>query len=592
MLYIEYGIILSKITKNENKILNFLYGFLLITGINQIILTPCILLHTSFSIAFYTTLVIDFALVLISFKIKDSKTNNLKKGQTLLNSIVCLVVVVQMILITIAYKQNADDSFYVSLSTGSIDSKAIYMEEPSMGYSAEETLLSPTELLPTIELQIAIYSKIANVNPAIMCHSILPMIMIFIAYLAFYQFAKSFMDEKNAKIFLIILSVIFLFTGFSTKFRTGCLLIKPWQGKAILLNIGIPIILACLIRMDKNIKREDVIILAIANLFSMSLSSTAIFLVPFIYLAFGILKLIKWKWKDILWLIISFIPIILYVLIYINMNQNVQEAFAVPKDEVSIIESLKDYNSYIYLIYYVISTIIIMIIGNAQSKRYFGYVQLINLVTIWNPIFSNIIAKYFTSSAIFWRVLWLLPIEFAIAYSVVLIIQKNKNEKVKIITAIIAIIILIIPGKFVYKNGLTENLENIPQYIINQTNYILEKGKDDDKIVVFAVDSMEPSHSTTMRQISSKIELIFSRGLYIDKVKNKQIIEERRNLIQLYSQDYRYTIEEFNEIVKKQNIDWMIIKSEDNKLIDYLNQSCLQKDCEMDGYTLYRNILM
>ena len=569
---------------------------------NQIILTPCILLHTSFSIAFYATILIDILLIIISFIIsnirirKNAKKQENKASAKCKNSIITLVMIIiigiQMILATIVYKQNADDSFYVSLSTASIDSESIYMEEPSMGYSAEETLLSPTELLPTIELQIAIYSKIANVNPAVMCHSVLPMIMIFIAYIAFYQFAKSFMDEKNAKIFLIILSVIFLFTGFSTKFRTGCLLIKPWQGKAILLNIGIPIILACLIRMDKNIKKEDVIILAISNLFSMSLSSTAIFLVPFMYLAFGILKLIRWKWKDILWLIISFIPIIIYVLIYISMNQNVQEAFAVPKEEVSIIESLKYYNSYIYLIYYIISTIIIMIMGNTQSKRYFGYIQLINLMTIWNPIFSNIIAKYFTSSAIFWRVLWLLPIEFAISYAIVLIIQKTKNTKVQLATIIIAIFILIIPGKFVYKNDLTDNLENIPQYIINQTNYILENSKDDDKIVVFAVDSMEPSHSTTMRQISSKIELIFSRGLYIDKVKNKEIIEERRNLIQLYSQDYRYTIQEFNQIIEKQNIDWMIVKSEDNKLIQYLNQSCLQKDCEMDGYTLYKNVLM
>lgn len=555
-------------------------------GINQIILTPCILLHTSFSIALYTTTTINIILVLLSLKIKNKKVEKRQGKNILLTTLMCILIGMQLVLTTITYKENADDSFYVSLSTCSIDSDSIYKEEPSMGYESDKGLLTITEQMPSWELQIGIWSKLSGINPAILCHSVLPMIILFMAYLAFYYFARVFFDDKNSKILLIILSVIFLITGFSTRFRPGYLLTRTWQGKTIILNIGITMILASLIRLDKETKKSELILLAISNLFSIALSSTAIFIIPFTYLAFGILKLMKWKWKDIIHLIISFIPVIIYVTIYLVLNSNAEVAFDVPREDVSIVDSLKYYQNIIYLIYYVIATIIIMFIGTKSAKRYFCYVQLINLITIWNPLFSNIIAKYFTSSATFWRILWLIPIEFAIAYCITRTLEKTENKKIKILVIIISGVILVIPGKSTYSFELTENLENIPQYIINHTNYILNESKDDNEIVVLATP--EPYHNATMRQLSSKIKLIYSRGFYIGKIKIEDEMEERTYLNQLYYEDYRYSIEEFNKIVEKQEVDWMIINNGNINLINYVEQSCLKKECEIDGFTLYK----
>ena len=577
------GSIVSYFTKNKNRNLNFLYGFIVLLGLNQLLLTPCILCHTSFNVAFYLVIIIDMIGMMASFFFPK---NDYKRNENLgFTAIVFALVGIQIILAIVFFKWNPDDSFYVSLSQTSIDSESIYREEPSMGYQTDSTLLSVTEQIPSFELQIAIFSKIANVNAAVMCHSIFPVFVIALAYLSFYYFAKSFMKDKNAKIFLIILSVILLFTGFSSKFRAGALFIKPWQGKAIFLNIGISMILANLIRMDKKIKKENVILLAISNLFSMSLTSTAIFLIPFVYLPFGLLKLIKGKGKDILWLILSFAPVIFYILLYIVISLNGQGAFEVPKDEVSILEALQSYNSYCYLIYYVIATIIILFFGTKQAKRYFGYVQGIYLVTIWNPLFSDIIAKYFTSSATFWRVIWLLPIEFAIAYSIVIIIDKVKNKKIKIATIVGCLAVIILSGKFVYQKAtIIENLENIPQSVINQTNYLLEKGKEKEEIVVLA--PIEP-HDMAMRQLTSKIKLIYSRSLYIGKIKNEEDIQERENLNQLYVDSSIYSNEEFKQIVQKKNLDWIIVEKENIKFIQYLEQCNIQKECEMDGYFLF-----
>lgn len=239
-----------------------------------------------------------------------------------------------------------------------------------------------------------------------------------------------------------------------------------------------------------------------------------------------------------------------------------------------------------YLIYYAIATILILAKGNKQAKRYFGLIQFINLVTIWNPLFSNLIAKYFTSSAIFWRVLWLLPIEFAIAYAITLLIEKAQNKKVKLAILVISLGILILSGNFIYQGKPIENFENMPNYIVAQTNYIVEQGKQKDEIVVLA--EPEPSHNTNMRQISSKIKLIYSRDLYIDKIKDKEEIEKRIHLNQMYFGNYVYEAEELKKILAECKVDWIIVNTQNEALKNYLSQADLQEDCQIEGYVLYR----
>lgn len=562
---------------------------LLLIGSNQLILTPCVLFHTSFKIALYLTSIFNIILVILSFVIKDKEKIKIKIEKNQLSTIIIVVILIfiQMFLTTISFKENADDSYYVSLSLTNIDSEAIYLTEPSMGDKTEGKVpFDATELIPTFELQIAIWAKIFSISPTIICHSLLPMIVIFVSYLAYYYLAKNFFkDKKYAQIFLIIILILFLFTGFSNRFRPGYLLTRTWQGKTLFFNIGLTMIIASLIKMDKKINKRDIIILVLANLFSVSLSSTAIFLIPFTYMSFGLLKLIKRKCKDILYLIISFIPVIIYIMILFMIIKSSEGALTVDRDEVNLLEILTYYKNYTFLYYYLIATILIMVIGSIEAKRYFGLIQLINLLTIWNPLFSNLIAKYLTSSAIFWRVVWLIPIEFSIAYAITMTIQKLENRKSKIRMLIASIAVIIISGKFIYNFKFTENLENIPQEIIEQTNYILEQSKNDEQIKVLS--PQEPLHSCTMRQLDTRINLVHSRVLYTKKIpENEQ--SERLKLSRVYSGEYIYKTDEFYQLIHKHKIDWIIVDKRDQNLIQYVESANIHRNCEIGGYILYK----
>lgn len=590
----RFGNIISKLIGDKEKENNLIYGILLLIGSNQIILTPCILMHTSFNIAFWLIICVDIFTVILSFFIKEKDNNETNKfifkvnKDNIIAILSIILVIVQVVGTMVTFKENADDSYYVSLSLTNIDTDELYMTEPSMGEKVEGKVpFDVTELLPSIELQIAIWSKAFGITPAIICHSLLPCIVIIISYIAYYYLAKTFFkDKKYAQLFLLLLEIVFLFTGFSNRFRPGYLLTRGWQGKTIFLNIGLTMIIASLIKLDKEITKKDIIILILANLFSLGLSSTAIFLIPFTYMAFGILKLIEKKWKDIVFLIISFIPVIIYVLILFVLMKSASEPFSIDRTGSSILEYIKFYKNYTFLIYYIISTIVILIIGDSEAKRYFGIITFINLCTIWNPMFSKIIAKYFTGSAVFWRVLWIVPIEFAISYAITKGVQKVENKKIKYGILITSILIIVGTGKFMYKDfKITENLENIPQEIIDQTNYILKQSKNQNEIMVLS--PQEPLHSCTMRQITPKIKLINSRPHYMNKIKDDEI-QERINLSQVYAHNYLYSKDDFYKLVKKYKICWIIVEANDKELIEYVQSPQIKENSKIGNYILFQ----
>ena len=365
----RYGKLVEKfIGQTQSKIVNtIIYGTILFFASNQIILTPCIILHTSFKVCCILNIVLILTLIVLSFLINRGKESNknkidLKKyinNKPILDKVIfCIMIaliIFQIIATVTIFTENADDSYYVSLTTTSIDSENIYMEAPSMGYSnGEYSLLTPLERIPSYELSVAIFSKIFNLNPTIIYHTLIPIIFIGISYISYYYFANTILNKR-------------------------------WQGKALFINIILNVIIASLLRMISVTNKADIIILFLANLAAVHLSSTSIFIVSFVYLSFGILKIVKLKIKDIGNMIITFIPILIYVIILVVLIKNYPVQIELPREQVSIKYCLTLYGSKAYILYYLVSLIVIALLGSKRAKIYFLIIQLINLITIWNP---------------------------------------------------------------------------------------------------------------------------------------------------------------------------------------------------------------
>ena len=124
------------------------------------------------------------------------------------------------------------------------------------------------------------------------------------------------------------------------------------------------------------------------------------------------------------------------------------------------------------------------------------------------------------------------------------------------------------------------NVAKIPQYIINETNFILNNIKE--KVLVIAPP--EPLHSATMRQLSSNIILLDSRVAYRDYMENK---EEK---VQLYNkiQDGLET-EEVYEAFNQYKVDFIIVDKSNKENLENLHDDVAKIVYEDEGYIIIRN---
>ena len=157
------GLIIANYRKKYNLNEIFLFGFITLFALFQIVLLPAIILHTAFIIP-YVIMIIAILLLLIAsfiiFPIKEEKKiwkNELQKiknqgiKERLLTILIVLLIITQSVISSYLFRENADDSFYVSLAKQSIDSDCLYMEDPSLGLEKEYSLLSSFEQISSYE---------------------------------------------------------------------------------------------------------------------------------------------------------------------------------------------------------------------------------------------------------------------------------------------------------------------------------------------------------------------------------------------------------------------------------------------------------
>ena len=598
------GLLVNKVTKKNNYFSILLLGFVSITCVLQIIYIPLILLHVSFNFVLYLTLVVILIMVILSFvankfteekkllKYNYTKLKTMKKENLAIFVILIVIVITQATTSSLLFNENADDAFYVSLVEQNKTSEKIYTQAPSLGI--DNTTFLSRYMVSGHELALSVVSKVFAIPSTTLCHTVIPFIMIIFSYMAYYVLARKFFNNEKSQIFILLLSIMFLFSGFTTRFRGIILLSRMWQGKEIFLNIVLTLILSNLITLNKYNEKRNLISLVVLNFSAVFFTNTATFLVFFVYFGFGIVELIKRNWKMFIKLILVLIPIAIYAILYLLVSENILGS-ASRYQELNVINIIKNYfGTGYYWILYIISIFIIAIKGNKRARKYFLLVPIIYSLTIYNPLFTNIVIKYFTGSEVFWRLFWLLPVEFSIVYSFVLIITLMSKKIYKLLVLIVEIALLVIMGKFAYseENGFVkaENSNKIPETIIAQTQYILDKQNETNPQEIATVMALpEPLHSATMRQMTSKINIFWSRDHYMNELFSREEVEEMEKIRSIYRNQVPSISQiEFNEIRNKYKVNWIIVLYNNLDIIQYLEQTDPISETLIDGYMLYQ----
>lgn len=210
-----------------------------------------------------------------------------------------LLVIAGQVLIYIRYEySNADDAFFVAAAETAVRTNTILSYNPYTG-SLYEKLPSRYVLSPFYAFTAAV-SRITDTHPAILAHSVFMILFLLLAYAVYALIGKALFSNQTEKVgyFLIVLTALNIFSAYSERTSGLFLLIRLWQGKAVLAGILLPMVLYLAIRIFlREGKRADWVLLFLLMSACCMVSSMGIMLGAVMLGILGIL--FAWKNKSL-----------------------------------------------------------------------------------------------------------------------------------------------------------------------------------------------------------------------------------------------------------------------------------------------------
>ncbi|MBE6013787.1 MAG: hypothetical protein E7241_00265 [Lachnospiraceae bacterium] len=209
------------------------------------------------SLTILTVIWIGITLVICAFGLKkESKhrillfRDSLKKNKiTILILIVLLLILIQVYFVVVNWHSDADDATYVGIATTSLYSDSINQFNPLTGAQIDVAQFKDYILAP-FSIFWAMIAKLFAIHPAIVMHTLMPIIFIPFSYMVYFLIGRRLLKDKDKTwCFLLFVALINIFGNWSIRSTSTFLLFRIWQGKAVLCSILIPLTVLLLTRL-------------------------------------------------------------------------------------------------------------------------------------------------------------------------------------------------------------------------------------------------------------------------------------------------------------------------------------------------------
>lgn len=321
------GILQFSKKEKTNIILGLIIGYIFSFMIYELVSIPMIFLKQSFTSLTNVWIILMLIFILLALiitlkNIKNIVKENIEKYKKTPKKFFVVFIILVLIQAFIGFyymHEDYDDSNFVAKATIAYDTDTLYKYDDK---GAEYEKLPSRQVLSPFPIYTASIAKIFGLHPAIIAHTVFPPAFIILAYLLYYLIADALFknDEKGKYIFLIFLNVIYIFGAYSVWSNFVFLLYRPWQGKALIANIFLPLIWLLFMRY----LHEDNFywfILFISLWGADLVSSMGLFIPTIAAFLLAIIYTISQKNKKyILKTLVCFIPSIIYGLIYLKIR--------------------------------------------------------------------------------------------------------------------------------------------------------------------------------------------------------------------------------------------------------------------------------
>lgn len=303
-------------------------GFVVCLGIFQILAIPCIFLEQSltFLTAIYVIILVLLGAVSICINLRLSKLRSMLYGmwtrvkETPLIALVAVAVILFQMYMYVAYMHvDDDDAFYVATATTSVYNDSLFQINPYTG--ADYATFPARYVLSPFPIFIACLSRLSGIHATLLAHTLLPVILLGLAYVMFAQIGDKLFesDRKKVSCFILLVAILQMFTSSTVYMQGSFMLVRIWQGKAVLAAVLLPCILWTGMKMLKEQwAGSDWIFLMTLMFACCMVSSMGIILGAIAIGIVGVLSaIVKKDIKILVKTILCAIPNVVYSLIYL-----------------------------------------------------------------------------------------------------------------------------------------------------------------------------------------------------------------------------------------------------------------------------------
>ena len=333
------GLLMNRCMEAEKRSLGIVYisGFLILLGAFQLIAVPVIFLDAwgfPTIVTIYTVVVtlltgggIIHALhlwrkegrLVVKKACYDKKITVIQ-----LQWLLVFVLIGFQLFMAISYASfDGDDAYYVVHSVITEETNTLYRISPYTGRSAGLDMRHSMAVFP---IWISYLARMSGVHATIVSHTILPVVLIPLTYLIYYEIGKKMFQDKKEQLplFMMFVCLLQIFGNVSIYNNATFLLMRTWQGKSMLANVVIPAVFMILLWIfeEEQSKRSSRTglwwLLFWVNVVAAMMSTASVFLNAFLLAVMAVVIYIQERnWKNIVKIAGCCIPCVVYAFIYL-----------------------------------------------------------------------------------------------------------------------------------------------------------------------------------------------------------------------------------------------------------------------------------
>ena len=225
-------------------------------------------------------------------------------------------------LLTINTYIDDDDSRMVVNAIDIIRTNRMFRTNPATGYFMEWAgELTRDVISPWAAFQ-AYISQMTLLFPTIMIHTVQPIALYLCLFAIQWELSRHLVgpEIRYRCGFCVMLWVVILYCGYNGWTAEGFLLLRVWQGKAVVAGIGIPCALLQMFRIYERGNAADYFLLAVINCGMCLLSNMGILFGGTLTIVFGLVyAVLKKNWRTVFFSYLTGIPCAAYALLSLKI---------------------------------------------------------------------------------------------------------------------------------------------------------------------------------------------------------------------------------------------------------------------------------